>query len=143
MRLGLAIICLFMGETVQAGALFDMAKSVTDVAGMRHLASAVFPPGYPDTADVSSFCQGVFEPPGFYFLTISLKSGPLYEEAFIFQGTRDSLRLRAHLPARFGVWRQAEWIDGRLIISEQSHSGIDMTSPEAERRWIPVMELLP
>lgn len=138
----LLCFCAFQPANAEAG-LYEMAKSVTDVAGMRHLANSVFGPMYPDSADVSRFCEGVFEPPGFYFLNVSLESGVLSGEAFVFQGTRDSLRLRAHLPARDWVWRRAEWVDDRLIISEQPYSGIDMTSPEADWAWKPIIELVP
>jgi hypothetical protein len=142
-RILLVILCLLVWQTGRAETRLEMAKSVTDVAGMRRLANDVFGPMYPDTADVSRFCQGVFEPPGFYFLNVSLKSGILCGEAFIFQGTRDHLRLRAHLPARDWVFRKAEWTDDRLIISEQDYSGIVMSSPEAEKAWTPIIELMP
>jgi len=144
MRPFLLIVCLLASwpATSQADRL-DRAMSVTNVAGMRELANSVFGHIYADSVDVTEFCQGVFEPPGFYFLNISLKSGVLSNEVYVFQGTRDNLRLRAYLPARDWVWRNAKWVDGRLVISEQPYSGIDMSTPKADSLWKPMIELLP
>ncbi len=143
MKFVFIILFLLVWQPVQAETRLEIAKCVTDVAGMRRLANGEFGQMYPDTADVSLFCEGVFEPPGFYFLNISLTSGVLSGEAFVFQGTRDQLKLRAYLPARAWVWRRAEWVDGVLVISEQPYTGIDMSSLEAECAWNPIIELLP
>ena len=143
MKYVLVALLMLVWHPVRAETRLEMAKAVTDLPGLRRLADSGFHSASIDTADITDFCEGVFEPPGFYFLSVPLTFGILSSEAFVFQGTREHMILRAHLPARAWVWRRAEWVEGVLVISEQPYTGIAMTSPEAEKAWYPIIELLP
>ena len=144
MKIVVAIACLLLAAPISAqNALYHIASTVTDVDGLRRLANSGMGRMCPDTASISDFCLGVFEPPGFYLLQVPIKSGIWSCETFLFQGSREHLSLRAYFPARDWVGYKAEWTGGRLIIRCRLTPGKYRNGAPADTAWGTAVELLP